>query len=76
MSNFIPHETKRITPLDPPWITKTLKTMLNRKNRLFKNFKRHGYQKPIKYDLTIFARNVKMVLKRRNKPIYQTWAIN
>ena len=44
MSNFIPNETKRIVPRDPPWITKPLKTLLNTKNRLFKNYKRHGYK--------------------------------
>ena len=44
MSNFIPNETKRFIPRDPPWITKPLKTMLNRKNRLFKNYKKHGYK--------------------------------
>ena len=44
MSNFIPNEMKKIVPRDPPWITKPLKTMLNRKNRLFKNYKRHGYK--------------------------------
>ena len=44
VSNFIPIEIKRIVPRDPPWITKPLKTMLNRKNRFFKNYKRHGYK--------------------------------
>ena len=44
MTNFIPNEIKIIVPRDPPWITKPLKTMLNRKNRLFKNYKRHGYK--------------------------------
>ena len=44
MENFIPNEIKRIIPRDPPWITKPLKTMLNRKNRFFKNYKRHGYK--------------------------------
>ena len=44
MSNFIPNETKRIVPRDPPWITKPIKTLLNRKNRLFKNYKKHGYK--------------------------------
>ena len=43
MSNFIPNETKRFIPRNPPWINKPLKTMLNRKNRLFNNYKRHGY---------------------------------
>ena len=27
MSNFIPHETKKITPRDLPWITKPLKVL-------------------------------------------------
>ena len=44
MSNFIPNDTIKVTPKDPPWITKTLKTLLNRQNRLYKNFKRHGYK--------------------------------
>ena len=44
MTNFIPNEIKRIIPRDPPWITKLLKTMLNRKNRFSKNYKRHGYK--------------------------------
>ena len=44
MSNFIPHEMKKILPQDNPWITKPLKTMIKKKNRLYKNYKRHGFQ--------------------------------
>ena len=44
MSNFVPNEIKSFVPRDPPWITKALKTMLKRKNRLSKNYKRHGYK--------------------------------
>ena len=44
MSNYIPNETKIFVPRDPPWITKPLKTLLNRKNRLFKNYKKHRYK--------------------------------
>ena len=44
MSNFVPNEIKRFVPRDPPWITKALKCMLKRKNRLYKNYKRHGYK--------------------------------
>ena len=54
MSNFIPNETKRFVPRDPPWITKPLKTMLNRKNRLFKNYKRHRYKEQDKVRLDVF----------------------
>ena len=44
MTNFIPNEIKRIITRDPPWISKPVKTMLTRKNRFFKNYKRHGYK--------------------------------
>ena len=54
MSNFIPNETKRFIPRDPPWITKPLKTMLNRKNRLYKSYKRHGYKDEDKARLDAF----------------------
>ena len=45
MSNFIPNVIKRFVPRDPPWITKPIKTLLNKKNRLFKNYKKHGYKR-------------------------------
>ena len=54
MSNFIPNETKRFIPRNPPWINKPLKTMLNRKNRLFNNYKRHGYNAQDKRRLDAF----------------------
>ena len=54
MSNFIPNETKRFIPRDPPWINKPLKAMLNRKNRLFNNYKRHGYKAQDKIRLDAF----------------------
>ena len=54
MSNFIPNETKIFVPCDPPWITKPLKAMLNRKNRLYKSYKRHGYNDEDKVRLDNF----------------------
>ena len=54
MSNFIPNEIKRFVPRDPPWITKALKTMLNKKNRIFKSYKRHGYKIEDKVRLDAF----------------------
>ena len=49
MSNFIRNETKRFVPRDPPWVTKSLKTMLNRKN-----YKRHRYKEEDKVKLEVF----------------------
>ena len=42
MKNFIPNHIKKSVPRDPPWINKSLKTMLKKKNRLYRNYKRHG----------------------------------
>ena len=44
LSNFVPNESKRFVPRDPPWITKPLKSMINRKNRIYKSCKIHGYR--------------------------------
>ena len=66
MTNFIPNEIKRIVPRDPPWITKPLKAMLNRKNKLFKTTKDMGINQRTKLNLTIFVKNVKRQLKLPN----------
>ena len=59
MSNFVPNEVKKTVPRDPPWFTKPLKSMLNRKNRLFKNYKRHGYKEEDKLRLENFRQECK-----------------
>ena len=53
-TNFIPNETKRFVPRDPPWITKPIKSLLNRKNRFFKNYKKHRYKDEDKVRLDAF----------------------
>ena len=40
ISNFVPNEIRKITPRDPPWISKPLKTLLRKKNRLFEHYKK------------------------------------
>ena len=69
MSNFIPNETKRFVPRDPPWITKPIKTLLNRKNRLFKNYKKHGYKIEDKDRLDTFRRECHQTVETA-KPTY------
>ena len=69
MSNFIPNETKRFVPRDPPWITKPLKTMLNRKNRLYKNYKKHGYKAEDKVRLDVFRTECQQAVET-SKPSY------
>ena len=54
MANFVPNEMKTFVPRDPPWINKELKTLLNKKNRLFRNYKRKGYTAEDKVRLEVF----------------------
>ena len=69
LSNFIPNETKRFVPRDPHWITKSLQTMLNRKNILFKNYNKHKakiIKLRIKLGSTFFALNANKQCKLQN----------
>ena len=66
MSNFVPNETKRFVPRDPPWINKPLKRMLNRKNRLYKNYKGIVTEKRTKLGWILFVANVNWQLKMPN----------
>ena len=54
MHNFIPNEIKTCVPRDPPWINKTLKTLLKKKNRLYEYYKKHGYKEEDKTRLETF----------------------
>ena len=63
MSNFIPNENKKFVLRDPPSITKPLKTMLNRKNRLFKNYKKHRYKEEDKVRLEVFRKECQIAVE-------------
>ena len=54
MSNFIPNEIRKILPRDNPWITKPLKTMIRKKNRLYNSYKKHGFRHDDKVKLDNF----------------------
>ena len=41
-SNFIPNQVKTIRPRQAPWITKTVKNFLRKKNHAYRNFVRRG----------------------------------
>ena len=44
ITNFIPNKIIQVVPGDPPWIDRSLKNMLNKQNRMFKNYKKHGFK--------------------------------
>ena len=66
MSNFISNETKRFVPRDPPWITKSLKTMLNKKIDFSEITKGMDINLLIKFGLTLFVSNVNKLLNLPN----------
>ena len=55
---------KKIVPRDPPWITKSLKTLLRRKNRLYKHYKMHGYREEDKLRLSTFREECKVAVEK------------
>ena len=69
--NFVPNEDIRITPRDPPWLTKPLKTLLKRKNRLYKNYKKHGYKTQDKIRLDKFREECNDAIEAAKTSYYQ-----
>ena len=66
MFNFVPNETKRFVPRNPPWITKPLKTMLNRKIDFSTITKDTVIKLRMKLDLMLFVLNVNTQWKLPN----------
>ena len=54
MSNFIPNKIIKVSPRDPLWIDKNLKSMLNRQQRLYRNYKKHGHKPEDKIRVEVF----------------------
>ena len=59
MASFIPNEIKKCVPRDPPWINKSLKTLLKKKNRLYHDYKKHGYKEEGKIRIECFRTECK-----------------
>ena len=64
MSNFVPNKIIKVVPGDPPWITWSLKNMLNKQNRLFKNYERHGYKVDDKNRVDSFRKECEMAINK------------
>ena len=42
-SDFIPNKIVKVKPQQAPWITKTIKSFLPKRNRAYKSFVKNGY---------------------------------
>ena len=40
LSDFIPHQTMTIDDKDPPWFNTKIKSLLQEKNKIYKNFRK------------------------------------
>ena len=45
MSNFVPNKTITIKPSEPEWISREIKSMLTKQNRIYKKYKKNGFRK-------------------------------
>ena len=43
--NFIPNESRMVKPYQAPWMTKTIKVFLRKKDRAYESFVRNGQPK-------------------------------
>ena len=66
MASFIPNEIKKCVPRDPPWIIKSLKTLLKKKNRLYHNYNKHGYKEEDKIRIECFRTECKEAVESAN----------
>lgn len=68
MSNFIPNKFVKIDSKDPPWIIPNLKNMIKRQQRIYKNFKRHGFNENDKTRVDSFREDCNMAIhEAKNK---------
>ena len=54
----------KVNPKDPPWIHKNLKNMLNRQQRLYRNYKRHGFKNEDKVRVDIFRTECSLAVQK------------
>ena len=67
MTNFIPNKTIQVVPRDPPWIDKSLRNMLNKQNRMYKNYKKHGFKPCDKILVDTLRENCEIRIQEANR---------
>ena len=72
MDYFIPNKMKKFNPRVPLWLTKQLKSKLNKKNRLYKNYKRHGYKDEDRVRLETFREDCSNDVERAKQDYLKT----
>ena len=72
MSNFIPNEYTKVQPKDPPWINNTLRRMIKRQNRQYKNFVNHGCKSEDKVRVDNFRKECFEAINKSKEQYFKT----
>ena len=68
MSNFKLNKMIRINPKEPPWINENLKTFLNRQQRLYWYYERHGFKPENKIRVDSFREECLAEIQKSRNP--------
>ena len=75
MSNFIPNEYTKVQPKDPPWINNTLRRMIKRQNRQYKNFVNHGCKSEDKVRVDNFRKECFEAVNKSKEQYFKTMGL-
>ena len=72
LSNYIPHETLTCGDKDPPWFNSQIKSLLQDKNKLYKDFRRSNTNAPLLSKLNHLQEQLNFLINR-SKQDYYAW---
>ena len=72
LSNYIPHETLTCDDKDPPWFNSRIKSLLQDKNKLYKDFRRSNTNAQLPNKLNHLQEQLNFLINR-SKQDYYAW---
>ena len=72
LSNYIPHETLTCDDKDPPWFNSRIKSLLQDKNKLYKDFRRSNSNAQLLNKLNHLQEQLNFLINR-SKQYYYAW---
>ena len=71
MSNFVPNTISKIKPSEPEWLNRKIKAMLKKQNRLYKKYKKNGFNEDDKLALEVYRSEcAKAIEKSKQNHLY------
>ena len=76
LSNYIPHETLTCDDKDPPWLNSRIKSLLQDKNKLYKDFRRSNTNAQLLNKLNHLQEQLNFLINRSKQNYYARMAKN